>query len=116
MIDSETSMGSSFESNAVWLGHVANYNIQLVFTGTPEGVFELQGSNDKGNEDRVLGGWDDAGVFNWTDIQDSDQAISGAGTHVWDVMQCGYRWVRVIYSRSTSTGTLISATFNAKGV
>jgi hypothetical protein len=110
------SMGASFNLDAVYLAHIVNFAIQLVFTGTPDGTLTLQASNDKGLEDKPQGGWDARGVTHWTTILGSDQAIAAAGNHMWDVQNCGYRWVRVVYTRNASTGSLTSATMNVKGV
>jgi hypothetical protein len=109
------SMGTSFNSDGFYLGHIVNYSIQLVFTGTPNGTFMLQCSNDKGIEDKV-GGWNAAGVTHWTDITGSDQPITGSGDLAWSVENAGYRWVRLVWTRSSSTGSLTSARVNAKGI
>jgi len=112
---SSISMGSSFELDPVWLGHICNYAIQLVFTGTPAGNFKLQASNDLGRQASGAPETDD-GVVNWTDIAGSQQTISAAGDHMWQVENAGYRWVRVVWTQTSSTGTLTSAKFNVKGV
>jgi hypothetical protein len=108
-------MGSSFNMRAIWLGHICNFSIQLVFTGTPNGVFKLQCSNDPGMPD---GGQtpQDKGVVNWTDVLNSSQAITAAGSHVYQVENVGYNFVRVVYTQSSSTGSLTSARVNVKGV
>jgi hypothetical protein len=110
------SLGASFNLDPVWLGHIVNYSIQLVFTGTPEGTWSLQASNDMGVEDRNNGGWNGNGVTNWTTIDDSQAGISEAGSAMWTVENCGYRWVRVVYTRTASTGSLTVAKFNCKGI
>lgn len=110
-----TNMGASFNSTPVWLGHICNYAIQLVFTGTPTGSLKLQASNDEGNPS-LPPAEQYAGVSNWTDIADSGQAVTAAGNHMWQVSNAGYRWVRFVWSRTSSTGTLTVATFNVKGM
>lgn len=116
LISAAVDLGSTWESDGIWLGHIANFSIQLVFTGTPTGNFKLQCSNDKGKEDKVLGGWSSDNVSNWTDIDQSAQPITAAGDHAWDVQNCGYRWVRVVWTFTSGSGSLTSARFNVKGV
>lgn len=110
------SLGASFVSDGFYLGHIVNYSIQLVYTGTPDGTFTLECSNDKGVEDRTIGGWDARGVSNWTEIGGSASIVSGADSLVYDVQNAGYRWVRVRWTRNASTGSLTSVRCNAKGV
>lgn len=102
----------------VWLGHIANYAIQLVFTGTPGGNFKLQASNDPGRIDAAAPSTQDDGIINWTDIADSAQTISAAGDHMWTVENAGYTWVRVVWTATggSSTPTLTSARAYVKGV
>lgn len=108
-------MVGSFNLRAAWLGHICNYSIQLVFTGSPVGAFKLQGSDDPGGPNNTSGS-QDANVTNWTDITSSSQAISAAGNIMWDVSNAGYNFVRVVYTVTSGTGTLTSARINVKGV
>lgn len=110
------SMGASFNLDPVWLGHICNYSIQLVFTGTPDGSLKLQCSNDAGTPNGAAPATMSTGVTNWTDIAGSSQSIAAAGNHVWTVENAGYNWVRVVYTRSSSTGSLTVARVNVKGV
>ena len=112
---SGTDMTSNITSDPIWLGHIAHFSIQVVFTGsTPNGTFKLQASNDKGANDYRIAS---ASVTNWTDISGSSQGITAAGDHMWNVQNCGYRWVRVVWTDSSSTaGTITVARFNVKGV
>lgn len=98
------SMGASFNSNPVFVANREGYSIQLVWTGTPTGDFTLQGSNDYGqlNGD---GTWTQ--ITNWDTITDSTKAAGGAaGSHTYNVSDVYYRHVRVVYTRSGSTGTV----------
>jgi hypothetical protein len=107
------------QSDPIWLGHIANYSIQLVFTGTPDGVFKLQLSNDDGNPTASRESDRDYEVVNWTDIGGSSQIISAAGDLSYQVENAGYRWVRLVWE-ATSAGSgspqITSARFNVKGV
>jgi len=109
-------MASSFNLKPLYLGHVANYAIQLVFTGSPVGTLKLQVSNDPGKPDAGSEAQKYADVTNWTDLGNSSQAISASGDHVWTVENAGYTWVRAVYTATSGTGTLTHARANTKGI
>jgi hypothetical protein len=113
---SGTNMAVSIESEPIWLGHIANYNIQLVFTGNPSGNFKLQISNDAGNPNAPKEADRNFKIENWTDMADSGQTISAAGNHSYEVQNAGHRWVRLVWTATSGSGTITSARFNAKGV
>ena len=105
-------------SEPIWLGHICNYSIQLFFSGTPDGVFKLQLSNDAGNPQAPQEADRDFKITHWTDIGGSSQIVSAAGDLAYQVENAGYRWVRLVYEAS-SAGTspvLDSAIFNVKGI
>lgn len=108
-------MVGSFNLRALWLGHICNYSIQIVFTGSPVGAFKLQASDDPGMPDGSPSP-QSTGVTNWTDITNSSQSVSAAGNIMWDVQNAGYTWVRVAYTVTSGTGSLTSARANVKGV
>lgn len=95
-----------------WLGHAVDYSIQLVFTGSPVGTFKLQASIDPYSGSNPTGDT----ITNWTDVTDSDQAITAAGNHMWNVENAGYTWVRVIWTVTSGTGDLTVARIMTKGV
>ncbi len=111
---SGTDMTSNITSEAIWLGHIAYYSIQLVFTGTPNGSFKLQVSNDIGANDLSLAS---ASITNWTDLAGSSTTVSASGDLMFNANNAGYRWVRVVWTNSTSANpsTITSARFNVKG-
>jgi hypothetical protein len=112
----ETDMSASFDMKPVWLGHIAQYAIQLVFTGTPQGNFKLQASCDPGLPNAQGEAVKYSTVVNWTDIADSAATISAAGDLTWNAENVGYEWVRVVWTQTGSSGTLTSARCKVKGV
>lgn len=108
-------MSVSFNLTPIWLGHICNYSIQLVFTGTPVGAFKLQASDDPGNPN---GGQlpQALNVTHWSDVSGSSQSISAAGNLLYDIANCGYNFVRVVYTSTSGAGSLTSARVNLKGV
>lgn len=116
LISSAVSLGADANLRPIWIAHICNYSIQLVFTGTPVGTFKLQGSNDEGQINASGSSQQYTGVSNWTDIVDSSVSVSAAGNVMWNVENAGYLWVRVVYTRGSSTGSLTSARANLKGV
>lgn len=116
IINIDSDLSSNQTSDPVWLGHIANYSIQIVFSGTPGGNFKLQMSNDEGRPQAAQEADKDYGVVNWTDIADSALTVSAAGDVAWNYRDCGYRWVRVVWTQTSGTGTITSIRFNVKGV
>lgn len=109
-------LSANWESQPIWLGHIANYAIQLKFSSTPNGTFKLQASNDPGqivSPSKVV---QDAKVEDWTDIADSEQAVSADGNHMWTVQNAGYLWVRIVFTHSSGSGVLDKARAYVKGV
>lgn len=110
-----TDMAQSITGTPTYLGHICNFAIQLVFTGLPVGSFKLQVSSDEGSPTQAAPG-NYANVTHWSDVAGSTQAITAAGTHMWEVADSGNCWVRFVYTRVSGTGTLTSAICNIKGV
>lgn len=113
-------MTADINSKGIDLNQTPLFSIQASWTGTPTGTIKLQASNDivqvdPSNSNPV--GPDPAGlVVNWSDIPSSSQAIAGAaGNFLWNQADVGYRWVRVVYTFASGTGTL-SVTYSGKSV
>ncbi len=113
---SSTNMATaSITSDGIWLGNISDFSIQVVFTGSPVGTFKLQASNDMGNEDKGNGGWSSALVTHWTDL-DSGVAVSAAGNVMFNYRGSGFRYVRLVYTKDSGTGTITVSRFNGKGI
>lgn len=99
------------------LEHICNYAIQLVFTGTPDGDFKLQASNDEApyNQPSLSQGQLNQYITHWTDIAGSTSLVTEAGDIMWTVENAGYSYVRVVWSHTASTGSLVSARCYVKG-
>lgn len=109
-------LSASANLKATWLGHIANYAIQLVFTGAPQGNFKLQASNDVGSIDSTGAAQQVSGITNWTDIADSAATVSAAGDIMWTVENAGYTWVRVVWTATGGSGSLTVARAYVKGI
>lgn len=111
---SALSLSTDQNLSAIWLGHIANYAIQLIFTGPLNGEFKLQASNDD-VDPRLPQSIIDTKITHWTDILDSEQTVNSSGDHMWTVSNAGYTWVRVVWTRNSGTGVLNSARAYVKG-
>jgi hypothetical protein len=102
---------ATINSDPIWLGHAAGVAIQAVWTGTPNGAFKLQCSIDPV---QPMAGQTTTPA-NWEDVADSDYTVTGsAGSYTWNVDAAFFPWIRVVYTNTSSTGTL-NVRFNAKG-
>jgi hypothetical protein len=109
-------MASSFTTDPQNLFSAYAYSIQIVWSGgtSPVGAFVLQGSDDPAESNIVLR---DNAPVNWTNITSSSQNISGTpGSILYDVTECSYRWVRVVYTAVSGSATVTSGYVNIKGV
>lgn len=75
-------------------------SVQVVSTGAV-GTAKLQASNDKKNP------------TNWTDISGATVSVTGAGTFLIPKMDLCYRFIQLVYTNSSGTG---SVTANFQGI
>lgn len=100
-----TSMGATITSDPVPMSFEDNVAIQVKWTGTPTGTFDVQVSLDPTNL-----GWQSL------TFSPSPTAPAGAaGTNWFDINQTGAAFVRLVYTRTSSTGALF-AKISAKDV
>lgn len=94
-IITDGNLAGSIESSVVDITMFNGYSITAVFTGAPVGTLKLQCSNDENSSGT-----------NYEDVPNSSQAVSAAGSHTWNVSDAQYGFVKVVYTRSSGTGTM----------
>ena len=96
------SMGASITSSAFNSQFLNDIAVQMVFTGTPTGTFTLEGSIDHAEQNGVV---TNAGT--WTTIAlDAMPASGAAGNILVNLTNIAFPWIRIVYTRVSSTGTL----------
>lgn len=91
-----TTMSEDLVSSSVDVRELSGINIQLEYTGAPVGTFTLQASNDRINPVPQT----------WNTIPFSATPITSAGEYMLNVDSSYYGWIRVLYTRTSGTGTL----------
>lgn len=84
------------------------FSVQAVFTGSPVGTLKLQTCDDNVSDPTTIPS------SHWVDYTGSSSAVSAAGNFSWHLTDGGYRWVRMVYIKTSGTGSL-SAEFTRKG-
>ncbi len=113
IVDGSMTGTSVINSDSFWVGHAFGYCVQARWTGTPNGTIKLQVSID--GVEPTVGNSNEPTISNWEDLADSSYSITGsAGSYMWNVNEVNYRWVRVVYTNSSSTGTL-NVEYSTKG-
>jgi len=103
-----TSMGASITSDQVPLSFEDNVGLQVVWTGTPTGTLDVQISLDPTNL-----GWQSIPS---TSFVPTPAIPSGsAGSNYYELMQTTAAFIRLVYTRTSGTGTL-KAKITAKSV
>lgn len=100
------SMAGNVTSTVTNIQFLDNIAVQLNFTGTPVGTFTVQVSADYAQDD--LGNVTNSG--NWIPIT-LNPVPSAAGTAdqiFIDLNQLAAPWIRVVYTRTSGSGTLNS--------
>jgi len=95
------SMADSFTSSAVMIRWQDNVGLQLKWSGTPTGVFTVECSNNRYPETNQAGDF-----YSLTFSPSLDQPAGAAGGYLINLNQVPFSWVRVVYTRSSGTGTL----------
>lgn len=100
------SMGADIESDEVLIDQIYGFAIQAVYTGTPNGTLKVQASCDdvKTSSD----------VVNWIDVSGATATITAAGSVIVQVSYAFYKWFKVVFVRTSGTGSL-TITYNGKG-
>ena len=99
------SMGADITSNPTNIQYTDNAAVQLNFTGTGVGVFSVEGSvdhavNSMTNLQTVVGNWIPVTL-------DPVPVASGVdGQILIDMKELSFPWIRVVYTRTSGTGTL----------
>ncbi len=109
-IATNQSLAADFTSSPILLTRMWGFSIQSVWTGTPVGNFTLEVSDDVGTD--AAG----TGVSNWTTYVGSSSAAGGvAGNLTYNVSNVSFKWARLKYTSSSSTG-ILNSRVNCKGV
>ncbi len=111
-IMTNVSMSVSQTSIGLDLNQIHLASIQAVWSGTlASGSLSLEVSNDV-----VLpsqSGNPAANVVNWTTYTGSATTVSGSGDFLYNLLDSGYRWIRLKYTSLSGTGT-INASYSGK--
>jgi len=112
VILSAGNMAGNLASNGEDLNQIFACAIQAVASGAPVGSLKLQASCD--DVPSGTGSNPSANVTHWSDIAGTTQAVSASGNYFWNVSDIGFKWIRVVYTFTSGTGTL-TITYNGKG-
>lgn len=88
----DESAGADVTSVDYDLGDMTQYSISVTFSGADlAGTLTLEASVDK---------------TQWKTITNSDQAVTTATGHIWNVTNAAYRYVRVFWEYTSGTGNI----------
>ncbi len=103
------SMAASITSNPQACQFQDNIGVQLAWTGTPVGTFSIQVSVDYDPVKHIAGSWA-------TLVLSDDITAAGSADNAYiELNQLSAPWMRVVYTRTSGTGTL-NCHIAAKGV
>lgn len=103
-------------SVAVNLSHISQFAVQLVTSGTHAGTFKVQVSCDAGSPNAGTEAQQATGVSNWSDLPNATAAVTNGAAYLIHCVDAGYNWARIVYTKTSGTGSITSARINTKGV
>lgn len=99
-------LSANLTSPVTDIRYLDNIAIQLIFTGTPTGTFVVQGSLDYmrafSEEARAV----NAGTWTTITLGSTLAASGAAGNILVDLNQLSFPYIRVVYTRTSGTGSL----------
>lgn len=101
-------VATSFNSSAIPVHRDTGFSVALSCpsTGSPNGTVKLQACNDVERRENVP----DANLTNWFDVASGGNrvvsaSVTGPGVYHLTDPECMYRWLRVVYTRSSGSIT-----------
>lgn len=102
VVDNGISLAASVNGTWMLMESGKGFAIQAVTTSSAVGSLKLQASAELLSTNAST---------NNQDVSGTTQAVAAAGTYIWNLSAQKYRWVRIVYTRTSGTGTLTS-TYN----
>jgi hypothetical protein len=101
---------ASKTSAAIDASQLIAASVQVIMTGSsPTGTVKVQASNDAPQAGNLP-----YAPTNWTDVASLTVSVSAATSYLIPKFDCAYRWIRVVYTFTSGTGT-VTAEVNAIG-
>ena len=104
-----TNLAGSFNSNALMVQTYSLLSISLQWSGTFNGSFKIQVSNDSASTPTY---WHD---ISGSTINVASGAYLGQTGFTYSITDVSYRWIRVVYTFTSGTGTLTNCDLVMKG-
>lgn len=104
---SQASIVSTNLTPAADMTSMFSYAIQIITSGNAVGILSVQGSCDQGNDLTTNV------ITNWTTVL--SQALNAPDNMIANIADVSYRWVRVVYTRTSGSGNLL-VQLNGKGI
>lgn len=98
------SMGADVTSAVTNIQMLDNIGFQVVWTGTPVGSFDVQVSLNYTQDE--WGNVSNAGDWSSIGLTPAPSASGSAGSAYIDINQISAPWIRLVYTRTSGTGTL----------
>jgi hypothetical protein len=101
-----SSMGADFEAPPINVAAYIGISVQAIYTGSPTGTLVIQASGAVTNRPG------DIDSSSWVDI--GNDPVTAAGSSLFNIRTPFYKWVRIVYRRTSGTGTVTSITANLR--
>lgn len=98
-------MTANATSLHIFVGQLDRCSVDVDYTGSPVGTLKIQGANNKD------GTWKDIPTSQADGSVSTTISISAAGGTIFNVAEIAFRYLRVVYTFTSGTGT-ISAVVN----
>jgi len=102
---SSLSLGASINGPAINIRNFIGFYFNVRYTGASvDGTFKLQASGDV-----------DSVPTHWKDISGATAVASGPGSVDFNISGANYPWVRIVFTRTSGTGTIQESNITLKG-
>lgn len=121
-------LNTNINGPAMPLKNTVMFSVAANITGTPTGSVKLQASNDPETNDTqtpsatIPGNAPlsppAVGPTHWADIASTSTNVTTSGTTLWNIVDVGYNYVRVVYTDTSSGASTarLAVVINSKGV